>query len=319
MTGRPSASVVVCAYTEDRWPRLVAAVESVLAQEPPAAETILVADHCPSLERRAQDLWGGRGVRVVPNTGPQGLSAARNTGITVAGGDVVAFLDDDAVAQPGWLARHLVHYADPRVVGVGGRIEPLWEATEPDWFPREFGWVVGCSYVGLPDVPTTVRNPIGANMSFRRDVVERVGGFAESLGRVGTATQGCEETELSIRATRAVPGGRILYDPTAAVHHVVPPARGRWSYFRQRCWSEGRSKAQVSRLAGATSGLSAERVYVRRTLPRGVARHLATAARERDLEHAARAVAIVAGLTFTAAGYVTALSTRGHGREPELT
>lgn len=313
MTGPTTASVVVCAYTEDRWPRLKAALESVLAQQPSPSEVILVVDHCPPLARRARDTWGDS-LTVVENAGSQGLSAARNTGVAAATGDVVSFLDDDAVAEPGWLAGHLRHYDDPAVVGVGGLVVPLWEQSEPSWFPGEFGWVVGCSYVGLPDRPAAVRNPIGANMSFRRDVVDRVGGFAEALGRVGAQSQGCEETELSIRATSAVTGGRIVHDPSAVVRHAVPPSRGSWTYFRQRCWSEGRSKAQVSALAGPRAGLASERAYVRRTLPRGVARNLATAARQRDLAHAARAGAIVAGLTFTTAGYVTGLSRRAHPR-----
>jgi len=76
------------------------------------------------------------------------------------------------------------------------------------------------------------------------------------------------------RAGSRWPGRRFLYEPQARVEHKVPGDRGRWSYFRARCYGEGLSKAAVSRLAGATRGLESERAYVRRTLPRGVVRGL---------------------------------------------
>jgi glycosyltransferase involved in cell wall biosynthesis len=296
-------SVVICAYTTSRWEQLQAAVQSVLEQDLPAYEIVVVIDHCPRLEDLAQEAFAARGVHVVTNKATRGLSGARNTGTAHARADVIVFLDDDAVALPGWLAGHARHYADPNVLGVGGLVIPEWEDDAPRWFPVEFGWVVGCSYLGQPATTATVRNPIGANMSFRRPVIEAVGGFAQSLGRVGTSPVGCEETELSIRAAVAYPDGRILYEPSASVRHQVPSSRGTWSYFRRRCWAEGRSKARVSRLARSRSALASERAYVRRILPEGVRRNLVEARRTRDLGHLLRATAIGAGLAITTAGY----------------
>jgi glycosyltransferase involved in cell wall biosynthesis len=299
----PVISVVICAYTTSRWEQLQASVQSVLEQDPAPHEIVVVIDHCPELETWARETFVPRGVHVVANTGVRGLSGARNTGTAVKRADVIAFLDDDAVAEPGWLAGHARHYADPTVLGVGGLVVPAWEDHEPRWFPSEFGWVVGCSYRGQPTATAPVRNPIGANMSFRQPVIEAVGGFTESLGRVGTSPVGCEETELSIRAAAAYPGSRILHDPGAAVRHHVPAVRGTWTYFRRRCWAEGRSKARVSHLTSSGTALASERVYVRKVLTDGVRRNLTEAGRAHDLGHLLRAAAICAGLAITAAGF----------------
>jgi cellulose synthase/poly-beta-1,6-N-acetylglucosamine synthase-like glycosyltransferase len=287
----PTVSVVVCAYTMARWDLLGRALRSVRSQTTPALEVLLVVDHCPELLARAQARF--EGVRVLPNAGTVGLSGARNTGVAAARGRVVAFLDDDAV------------------VGVGGHVAPEWEDGKPAWFPQEFNWVVGCSYVGQPTVASVVRNPIGANMSFRRDPVLAVGGFSAEVGRVGSRPAGCEETDLSIRVVRRDPTSLIVLEPRAVVRHHVPGNRTRWAYFWRRCWAEGLSKASVSRLTDPRSALSSERSYPLRTLPRGAARGLADAVRHRGSGGAARALVIGAGLAITAAGYATGRAGRG--------
>jgi glycosyltransferase involved in cell wall biosynthesis len=301
----PTLSVVICAYTTGRWAQTQEAVRSALEQDPAPYEVLLVVDHCEALLRLAQEAFAGTAVRVISNCHAKGLSGARNTGTAAATGDVVVFLDDDAVAQPGWLAGHARHYADPTVLGVGGQVLPAWESAAPRWFPVEFGWVVGCSYRGQPVATAPVRNPIGANMSFRRPVIEAVGGFTTSLGRVGTTPDGCEETEFSIRATAAFPNGTILHEPSAAVRHHVPAQRGTWAYFRRRCWAEGRSKARMSRLVSPRSALSSETTYVRKTLPDGVRRDLVAAGRRRDPALLVRASAICAGFVITSAGFTS--------------
>ena len=110
-------------------------------------------------------------------------------------GDVVAFLDDDAVAAVHWLEGLTAPNSDLRVVAVGGRAVPAWELHKPGWFPGEFNWVVGCTYTGHRAEPGPVRNVIGGNMSLWRDVIESAGGFRSVLGRVGTRPVGGEETE----------------------------------------------------------------------------------------------------------------------------
>ena len=294
----------------------MAAVASVRAQTRPAARTILVVDHNPALLERARAAFPD--VLVVPNESQTGLSGGRNTGISHAVGDVVAFLDDDARAEPDWLERLAAGYSDPSVLGVGGSAVPVWPGRRPGWLPAEFDWVVGCSYLGLPTAAAPVRNLIGANMSFRREVFDTVGGFTDGLGRVGSRPLGCEETELSIRLRQWRADSRLVYEPAAVVHHRVTEDRAAWRYFCSRCFAEGISKAIVSQRVGARDALETERRYVRSVLPHGIVRGLDPRRRRRS-PGITSAAAILVGLVLTGAGYARgrlALGTAGRGGGP---
>ncbi|WP_405857848.1 glycosyltransferase [Streptomyces sp. NBC_01515] len=302
-------SVVICVYTEDRWEDILAAVSSVRAQSRPALETLLVVDHNPALldrlTREYKDVEETGEVRVLANAGPRGLSAGRNTGIAVSRGEVIAFLDDDAVAEREWLRYFAEAYTDPKVMAVGGRTMPIWASgRRPAWFPEEFDWVVGCTYKGLPPGRVRVRNVLGGNASFRRTAFDAAGGFATGIGRDGDKRPlGGEETELCIRLTRARPDAVLLIDDRAVIHHRVPAVREHFGYFRTRTYAEGLSKALVARSVGADKGLESERRYTTRVLPAGVARGLRDAALARP-GGTGRAGAIVAGVLTAAAGYV---------------
>ncbi|MBC9730329.1 glycosyltransferase family 2 protein, partial [Streptomyces sp. TRM68367] len=273
----PGISVVICVYTEDRWEDILAAVASVRAQSRPALETLLVVDHNQALlDRLGKEYKEAGDVRVLANAGPRGLSAGRNTGIAASRGEIIAFLDDDAVAERDWLRHFAEGYADPRVMAVGGRTVPIWASgRRPAWFPEEFDWVVGCTYRGLPPGRVRVRNVLGGNASFRRSAFAAAGGFATGIGRDGDRRPlGCEETELCIRLARARPDAILLIDDRAVIHHRVPRAREHFAYFRTRAYAEGLSKALVARSVGAGKGLESERRYTTRVLPAGVARGL---------------------------------------------
>ncbi|MCU1679169.1 MAG: glycosyl transferase family 2, partial [Frankiales bacterium] len=296
-----TVTVIVCAYTMKRWPVLARAVDEVQRQLRGSDELLIVIDHNEGLRGACAAEFSA--ARVVPNRHTRGLSGARNTGIELAQGAILVFLDDDAVPQAGWLDSLRALYARPEVTGVGGVAEPAWEGSAPTWMPDEFLWVVGCSYVGLPTDVAPVRNFIGANMSFRSSAFRTAGMFSSELGRVGTLPVGCEETEFAIRLRQVDPAALLLHQPTAKVSHVVPAARARWNYFVRRCWSEGISKATVTRLVGEQQALASERVYAREVLPRAVRRGVAAALRG-DLSGASRATAVLCGLAVTVAGYV---------------
>jgi hypothetical protein len=156
----------------------------------------------------------------------------------------------------------------------------------------------------MPEAPATVRNLIGCNMAFRREVFATIGGFR--IGRVGALSIGQEndETELCIRLSAALPDAVLLYEPTARVRHNVSAARARFPYFVRRCFSEGMSKARLAHQVGAQRGLATERTYTLRTLPHGVVRGLGDALRRGNPTGALRAGAIVAGFAITVSGYI---------------
>ena len=297
----PGISVIICAYTLDRWAGLTGAIRSVEAQNAPAAEIVLVIDHNPELLARA--LSELRGCHVIENVESRGLSGARNSGLAAAQADVVAFIDDDAEADADWLGALAGAFADPAVIGAGGTITPRWEAARPTWFPPAFDWVIGCTYEGYPTRSVPVRNVLGCNMAFRRTPLSSTGGFRHELGRLGTLPFGVEETEVCIRLAAAMPGTSILHVPAAVVHHSVPASRATWRYFRRRCFAEGVSKAILTRLVGQPQALATERRYATSVLPRGVVQSLRDAVLHRRPGLVLRAAAIVAGLAVTAAGY----------------
>jgi glycosyltransferase involved in cell wall biosynthesis len=304
-------SVVICAHDNARWSQLRAALRSVERQEHRPRETVVVIDHNPALlERARRELHGAI---VTQNSEPPGLGGARNSGIEAASGPLVAFLDDDAVASPSWLRLLVEQYSDPAVAGVGGSVQPAWSTARPHWFPSEFDWVVGCSYRGMPDRPHEVRNLLGCNMSFRRELLNAIGRFRPGLGfRPGggaagkatlRATYSCDETELCIRLRQRWPWRKLVYVPEGRVFHDVSPERARLRYFLSRCYFEGGSKAVVSAFVGASDALSSERRYTRQTLPAGVRKGVADFVTGRDRDGLARAAAIAAGLAVTTVSY----------------
>jgi GT2 family glycosyltransferase len=297
-----SISAVICAHTMDRWDDLRAAVASVLAQSRPADEVVVVIDHNEELLTRARGEFEGGGVSVLASEGAPGIAGARNTGVRHTAGHVIAFLDDDARAHPDWLAALARVHADPSVTGTSGRVEPLWPGRRPSWMPPELHWIVGCSYRGLPRGMEPLRGPIGASMSFVRAAFDDAGGFDEALGRLRKIPMSCEDTEFGVRALRARPGTTVLFLPEPPARHAVTPARTTWRYLLWRCWTEGRAKAELTRLVGAGAGLADERPYVARVLPAAFLAGLRDAVRG-DRAGLGRAAAIVAALGVTGAGY----------------
>lgn len=323
MSVEPSAtSVVVSTYTEARWDALEACVESLAAQALPPREVIVVVDHNPALLERAREAFPW--AEAIPNERPRGLAGARNSGIVVAGGEFVAFIDDDARAEPDWLAELESCLSEPGAVGAGGALLPAWEGKAASWIPPEFYWVFGCSYVGLPTEMAPIRNPIGANMAVRRSVLDQVGGFREgggaeeeaaprelrSRGVVRAAGNLPDDTDLAIRVKQLLPDSVFLYQPTARVLHSVTHERTTLGYFLRRCYEEGVGKANLARYVGSEEGLSSERRHVAKVLPLGVLRGLRDLFRG-DLAGPLRSAAIVLGLSTVAAGFLAGKLSRG--------
>jgi GT2 family glycosyltransferase len=144
----PSVSVIITAFTFDRIGSIEEIIESLRGQTAAPAETLLVIDYQPELEAECQRRWPD--VRVIPNTRERGSCGGRNTGVAESSGEIVAFLDDDAIPTREWIERLQADFADPRVIGVAGGVNPRWLDHRPAWFPAEFDWVVGCMHSGMP-------------------------------------------------------------------------------------------------------------------------------------------------------------------------
>jgi glycosyltransferase involved in cell wall biosynthesis len=309
----PSVSVVVSTYDEQRWGHLVACVESLQGQTAATAELIVVVDHNPELLRRAEEKFPA--LRVIDNDRPRGLAGARNAGVAVSTADVVAFIDDDARAEPDWLEQLLTCFDAAETVGAGGALIPDWEDGRPAWVPTEFYWVFGCSYTGLPEERAPVRNPIGANMAARAAVLHEVGGFREggeadsprelrARGMVRAAGNVPDDTDLAIRVKQRITDAVWLYQPAARVLHSVPAARTSVGYFLRRSFEEGVGKASLARLVGTDASLASERGYVSRVLPRAIARESGRLLRG-DGAALLRILAIVAGTGAAGIGYLS--------------
>ncbi len=241
-------------------------------------------------------------IEVVENTETQGLSGARNSGISHSTGDIVAFLDDDAAAQPEWLEELVRPYVNPSIRGTGGVVRADWVGGRPGWFPSEFEWVVGCSYRGLPESIAPIRNPIGAGMSFHRTVFSDVGHFDTEMGRTAAAPLGCEETVLGILVRRQYGREAIVQVPSAIVDHKVGAERATVRYLMRRCFAEGISKAAVAERIGRGDASSSELQYVRSILPSGIAGGVARWV-QGDVDGLKAAGLIVLGTSCTVFGY----------------
>ena len=299
MPNRPTVSVVICAYTEDRWLQLKKSVASVEAQTVPPIEIIVCIDHNERLLRNSEEYFGkGRPAGampliILPNKYHGHLGAARNTAAEFASGEVLAFLDDDAAASADWLERLIAPYDDECVGAVGGAPFPVFEVSRPRWFPHEFDWIFGCAYRGLPLTRAPLGHLIGANMSARRSALQEVGGFHSD-----------HQDDMDMSHRIAYAQHRVLYEPLAVVHHFVPATRTTWHYFWRKCYFANRAKVEVFANMREASSLRAELTFVRRTLTIGVLAEIRHVIRG-DLYGLARVGAMIAGITLAGLGHLS--------------
>lgn len=311
---RPTVSVIICAYTEDRWLQLKKSVASVDAQTSPPIEIIVSIDHNEELLRKSEEYFGKeRPAEAIPlivlaNKYSGHLGAARNTAAEFASGEVLAFLDDDATAAADWLERLIVPYDDERVGAVGGKPLPVFETGRPRWFPHEFDWVIGCAYRGLPLARGPSRRLIGANMSARRSALREIGGFHTD-----------HQDDMDMCQRIAYAQHKVLYEPLAIVHHLVPATRTTWHYFWRKCYTANQGKVEVRANMHRAASFRAELTFVTRALTTGVLAEIRDVVRG-DLYGLARVGAMIVGIAFAGLGHLSGKlqlrrSRRGPGPE----
>jgi len=293
-------SVIVCAYTLERWQLLVESLQSLTHQELQPVEVILSIDHNTELYQRcvaelpallSDAPWQ---FRVIENRFDTRLGGARTTAAEIATGEILAFLDDDAAATTSWLRCLTQAYDDPAVVAVGGAPIASYETPRPRWIPHECNWVFGCAYRGLPERRAPVEHLIGANMSVRREVLLSWGGFQ---------SDNHDDMDLSHRAIHGYGASAVLFEPGAVVHHFVPTSRLTWRYFWRRCFYVNRGKVSAFRNLEKASNLRAELNFVRRSLS-GAAVAEGRALVRGDLFAPVRYAALVSAIVLGGSGAV---------------
>jgi GT2 family glycosyltransferase len=235
MTQAPRLTAAICTY--DRYDVLPDALRAVADQTPPGGMELLVIDNSPDPARSAIEAAGLAlpGVTWVHEAKP-GLSNARNVGLARARGEVIAYLDDDTIAAPGWAAAMLAAFDafGPQIAVVGGKVLPLFRSERPAWLSDKL-----LSQLSMVDLgpQRRVLAPgewvVGANIAYRTQALRDIGGFSTDLGRIGASgLLSAEETDVARRLKAK--GFSTGYDPDAAVLHLVDAARTTQDWFARR-------------------------------------------------------------------------------------
>ena len=261
----PRVSIITATYTPERLTDVQQLLDSVTRQTSRDFEMIVVVERARELidviaaytmEKKYNN------IELVYNEGPGGASANRNLAIPRAKGDIIAFVDDDAVLSPDWVAEIIRSFDDDSsVIGVKGPILPLWQDKKEEWVPPEFFWIFSCT-AGELNEKTEVRNGYCTNLSFRKEAFDKAGLFNIGLGvkgrgKGGWQEPGAEETELAIRIRDAT-GKRIVFNPKIIVQHKVYAYRLSGSFISRRAFWEGYGKALLKmkfKSAGKKSGV----------------------------------------------------------------
>jgi glycosyltransferase involved in cell wall biosynthesis len=247
-------SIIVPCYSLNRLGDVYELLDSINAQTYHNLETLVVAERAPELASSIRSYVKEKGysnIRVLYNEGDWGSYSARNLGIEQAQGDVLAFIDDDAILFPDWAEETARNYAeDDSIIGLTGPILPLWEHESMSWFPRELYWIFSCTYWDWSE-KREVRNGYGTNISFLWEAFDACGLFKNRLevgewGKSDWQRPGAKETEFSVRVTQKT-GKRIVYNPKIKVRHKVYRYRLSTGFIIKRAYWEGYAKAWLKK------------------------------------------------------------------------
>lgn len=274
-------SVIICGYTMDRFEVITAAIDSVLAQTHRPLEVIIIIDGNFNLYDRISTIYCDKpAIHIELNDQNRGISYSRTRGAELATGEVVAFIDDDAVAEPNWIAEHVRVYEESDAVAVAGPVVPMWTETEPRWFPSEFYWLVGCTEPGFAEDGDEIRNGYGSNVSYLREVFLEVGGYDVNTGRKGDRHIQAHEAPVGIKL-RDRCNKSVIFKVDAKVHHRLFMYRGRFTWLLRRSFWQGYSKRLMQRLY--THNQENEREFALGVILHGIPRRMQATVRDKSI------------------------------------
>jgi len=244
--GRPLISVVICTHNRAKY--LAKTIASVLSQDfPPRHYEVIVVDNA-STDHTRKVVREFRQTKLIRYLFEEqlGLCNARNAGWRAAAGTYVAYLDDDAVASPGWLAaiREAFETFTPKPGVVGGRVDPVWAGQRPHWLSEDVALTL--TIVDWGPIPKPIEDINrewlgGANLAVPVAVLAEVGGFHPWLDRIGKNMLSSGDVFLQMEIMQR--GYPCLYHPGIAVKHLVPAARLEQRWFFRRFYWQGISDA----------------------------------------------------------------------------
>lgn len=247
----PKVSAIICTHNRDHY--LGLAIDSLLSQNFDAFEVVVVDNASSDRTREVVEARLNDSRLKYVYEPITGLSVARNTGAQAARGSILAYLDDDAIATPHWLA-HLynAYQSDEKLAIAGGKVTLLWVEgmVPPMWLSDSLAGNLGAYDLGstMVYVDRPGLTPRGLNYSIRREFLEQIGGFDLNLGRVGKNLLSNEELHMTSLALQA--GWHVAYLPDALVAHHVAPERVNQSWFLNRGWWQGISECYREQIAG---------------------------------------------------------------------
>ncbi|NUB93224.1 glycosyltransferase family 2 protein [Haloterrigena sp. SYSU A121-1] len=296
-------SVVLCTYSPDMYDHFREAAESVLEQSYDDVELVIVVDGDEDLYARVRDDYGDlEDVVLHCNDENVGLLESRNTGTELASGDIVAFIDDDAVTDEYWVRELVESYEERGALAVGGKMTPEWVAGKPDFLPAEFYWLIGVTHRGFANGPGYVRNTFGSNISFRRDVFRELDGFDTDIGgRKGEVNLQGGETELCARLAIEY-GEHVWYNPDAIVAHKVFDYRTDPTWLLDRAFWQGYSKRAMETLVPDAGDEESE--FLRHLISRSVPARTTNFARDPSPPRAQQFVMLFVFTFAVGAGYL---------------
>jgi len=234
----PRLTAAICTY--ERYNILPKAIAALLAQNiKPGELEIVIIDNSPTRNEArllAATYRSHPHLRYVLAPQP-GLSAARNQATALAGAPLIAFLDDDAIAAPGWAAAMIAAFTafGPRAGAVGGLARPLWIGPRPTWLGDDLlGHLSILDHGKRAKILPAGKTIIGCNMAFDKAILQQIGGFDTRLGRKGPELSLLSNDDSDVLNAIRAAGFDIGYTPDATVDHCIDPSRLSQAWFRRR-------------------------------------------------------------------------------------